>query len=132
VFASNVLNGTASRIDLSISENLRDGSATRIASRYAHRFDPLALVIGPTSLACDRHHDVPFVASTGDNKMFAIDHARTSAKDGGIRRVVYTDNVHLHGPLALALAPNAHLVKANGDAVNARGHAERAGRIHRR
>ncbi len=26
--------------------------------------------------------------------------------------------MHLHGPLALALAPNGHLLTANGDAVN--------------
>jgi hypothetical protein len=60
---------------------------------------------------------VPYVASTGDNKVFAIDHARTSSKDAGIRRAVYTDNVHLHGPLALS--SNGHLIKANRDAVNA-------------
>ncbi|EEA01726.1 conserved hypothetical protein [Burkholderia sp. H160] len=30
----------------------------------------------------------------------------------------YQDNTHLHGPLALALAPNGDLVTANGDAVN--------------
>jgi len=32
--------------------------------------------------------------------------------------MIYHDNTHLHGPLALALAPNGHLVTANGDAVN--------------
>ena len=36
-------------------------------------------------------------------------------------RVVYTDDVHLHGPLGLALAPNGHLITANGDAVNPGG-----------
>jgi len=32
--------------------------------------------------------------------------------------VVYQDNAHLRGPLALAFAPNGHLVTSNGDAVN--------------
>jgi DNA-binding beta-propeller fold protein YncE len=122
VFVSNVLNGTVTRLDLSIDEaSVRVSSSTRIASGYTHRFDPAALVIGPTGLAYDADHDVLYVASTGDNKVFAIDHAGAASKDAGTGRVVYTDNVHLHGPLGLALAPNGHLITANGDAVNAGG-----------
>ena len=122
VFVSNALNGTVTRLDLSISDNaVTVSSSTRIASGYAHRFDPAALVIGPTGLAYDTDHDVLYVASTGDNKIFAIDHARATSKDAGMGRVVYTDNTHLHGPLGLALAPNGHLITANGDAVNSGG-----------
>jgi DNA-binding beta-propeller fold protein YncE len=122
VFVSNVLNGTVTRLDLSISGTaVTVSSSTRIASGYTHRFDPAALVIGPTGLAYDTDHDVLYVASTGDNKVFAIDHARAASKDAGMGRVVYTDDVHLHGPLGLALAPNGHLITANGDAVNAGG-----------
>jgi hypothetical protein len=122
VFVSNVLNGTVTRLDLSISDTaVTVSSSTRIASGYAHRFDPAALVIGPTGLAYDTDHDVLYVASTGDNKIFAIDHARGASKDAGMGRVVYTDNTHLHGPLGLALAPNGHLITANGDAVNPGG-----------
>jgi len=122
VFVSNVLNGTVTRLDLSISDTaVTVSSSTRIASGYAHRFDPAALVIGPTGLAYDTDHDVLYVASTGDNKIFAIDHARAASKDAGMGRVIYTDNTHLHGPLGLALAPNGHLIAANGDAVNPGG-----------
>jgi hypothetical protein len=32
--------------------------------------------------------------------------------------LVYNDPTHLHGPLALALAPNGHLLTSNGDAIN--------------
>jgi len=32
--------------------------------------------------------------------------------------LVFADDSHLRGPLALALAPNGNLVTANGDAVN--------------
>ncbi len=122
VFVSNVLNGTITRLDLSITGTaVTVSSSTRIASGYTHRFDPAALVIGPTGLAYDTDHDVLYVASTGDNKVFAIDHARTASKDAGLGRVVYADDVHLHGPLGLALAPNGHLITANGDAVNPGG-----------
>jgi hypothetical protein len=61
------------------------------------------------------------VASTGDNKIFAIADARSTNHDGGQGRMVYQDATHLHGPLGLALAPNGHLITANGDAVNSDG-----------
>ncbi|RKP46100.1 hypothetical protein D7S89_18825 [Trinickia fusca] len=119
-FVSNVLNGTVARIDLSIGS----GGATLlpsshiIASGYTFRTDPAALVVGPTGLAYDAQHDVLYVASTGDNAVFAIYGAASLTHDGGKGRLIYQDNAHLRGPLALALAPNGHLVTANGDAVN--------------
>jgi len=122
VFVSNVLNGTVTRLDLSISDTaVTVSSSTRIASGYTHRFDAAALVIGPTGLAYDTDRDLLYVASTGDNKIFAIEHARAATKDGGMGRAIYTDDTHLHGPLGLALAPNGHLITANGDAVNPGG-----------
>ena len=120
VFVSSVLNGTVTRLDLEISEHgsVKVKSATRIASGYLHRCDPAALVVGPTGLAYDADGDVLYVASTGDNAIFAISDARKSRQDSGMGRMIYQDSVHLHGPLALALAPNGHLLTANGDAVN--------------
>ncbi|MBB5506912.1 hypothetical protein HDG35_003181 [Paraburkholderia sp. JPY681] len=120
VFVSDVLNGKVARIDLSIGANgvqMLPGS-TIIASGYLHRTDPAALVVGPTGLAYDPTHDVLYVASTGDNAVFAIYGAASANHDGGVGRMIYHDNKHLHGPLVLALAPNGHLVTANGDAVN--------------
>ena len=38
--------------------------------------------------------------------------------DSGKGVVIYADNKHLHGPLALALGPNGNLFTANGDAIN--------------
>lgn len=119
-FVSNVLNGTVARIDI----NIGAGGATLlpsshvIASGYAHRTDPAALVIGPTGLAYDAAHDVLYVASTNDNKVFAISGAAALAHDNGPGTVIYQDSNHLRGPLALALAPNGDLVTANGDAIN--------------
>jgi hypothetical protein len=120
VFVSDVLKGKVARIDLLIGENGVTvlPSSTIIASGYMHRTDPAALVVGPTGLAYDRQHDALYVASTGDNAVFAIYGAAGANYDGGPGRMIYQDNKHLHGPLALALAPNGDLVTANGDAVN--------------
>ncbi|WP_338019333.1 hypothetical protein [Paraburkholderia tagetis] len=120
VFVSDVLSGKVARIDLTIGPNGATmlPSSTIVASGYLHRTDPAALVIGPTGLAYDPLHDVLYVASTGDNAVFAIYGAATANHDGGVGRMIYQDNVHLHGPLALALAPNGNLVTTNGDAIN--------------
>lgn len=120
-FVSNVLNGTIARIDLTIDSNgvTMLPSSRIIASGYTHRTDPAALVVGPTGLAYDANRDVLYVAATGDNAIFAIHGAASTNGNAGVGRLIYFDPVHLHGPLALALAPNGHLVTANGDAVNA-------------
>ncbi|WP_321788673.1 hypothetical protein [Burkholderia pyrrocinia] len=119
-FVSNVLNGTVARIELAIGNDgvtMLPGSRI-IASGYVNRTDPSALVVGPTGLAYDPNIDVLYVASTGDNAVFAIQNAASTNRNGGVGRMIYFDAKHLHGPLALALAPNGHLVTANGDAVN--------------
>jgi uncharacterized protein (TIGR03118 family) len=120
VFVSNVLSGTVTRIDLQIPEhgNPIVESLTQIASGYFIRPDPSALVVGPTGLAYDAKKDLLYVASTGDNKIFAIADAKDRQSDAGMGRLVYQDSVHLHGPLGLLLAPNGDLISAQGDAVN--------------
>ena len=121
VFVSNVLNGTVTRIDLKIPNggNPIVESETQIASGYLTRTDPAALVVGPTGLAYNPKNGTLYVASTGDNEIFAIPNAGTRRSDAGTGRVVYQDNAHLRGPLGLVLAPNGDLITANGDAVNA-------------
>jgi DNA-binding beta-propeller fold protein YncE len=122
VFVSNVLSGTVTRLDVFINNNhFYVVRATQIASGYTHRTDPNALVIGPTGLAYDPSRDVLYVASTGDNEIFAIANAVEIKTDAGQGSLIYQDNTHLHGPLGLALAPNGHLITANGDAVNSGG-----------
>jgi hypothetical protein len=121
VFVSNVLSGTVTRIDLVIPPHSNPivESETQIASGYLHRSDPSAVVIGPTGLAYDAEHDILYVASTGDNAIFAIHDAKDRVTDAGMGHLVYRDNARLHGPLGLVLAPNGDLITANGDAVNA-------------
>jgi hypothetical protein len=122
VFVSNVLNGTVTRLDLRIAErgNQVDVEGmTRVASGYLHLCNSAALVVGPTGLALDRDHDTLYIASTGDNAIFAIPNATRTHQDEGMGRLIYRDNGHLRGPLALLRAPNGDLITANGDAVNA-------------
>jgi hypothetical protein len=120
VFVSDVLSGTVVRLDVSVSEHngVQIQNATQIASGYMHRCDPNALVVGPTGLAYDAEDDVLYVASTGDNEIFAIANARKTTHDAGMGTLVYQDNAHLRGPLALALGGAGHLLTTNGDAVN--------------
>jgi hypothetical protein len=119
VFVSNVLNGTVVRLDISIDTNgVHLLGSTRIASGYPFRSDPAALVVGPTGLAYDPQRDVLYVASTVDNAIFAVFGAGNTRYNGGKGVLIYADNQHLHGPLALALGPNGDLFTANGDAIN--------------
>jgi hypothetical protein len=119
VFVSNVLTGTVSRLDL-----LLDGgsvllkSAAVIASGYLHRPDPATFEVGPTGLAYDQRRDILYVASTGDNEVFAIKNAGEENQSRGMGQLIYRDQVHLHGALAMVLAPNGHLLVSNSDAIN--------------
>ena len=119
IFVSNVLSGTVSRLDVSIgAAGFVVTRKVQIAIGYAHQPNASALVLGPTGLAYDASSDTLFVASTADNEIFAVPNAgvRNTAVTKG--RIAFVDP-HLRGPLALAFAPNGHLLTANGDAVNA-------------
>jgi len=118
VFVANVLNGTVTRLDLTVTAStVMVKAATVIASKYTSVPNGTALVLGPTGLAYDPLADVLFVASTADNAIFAVQHAGTSTGSSGKGNLVFQDD-HLRGPLALAFAPNGDLITANGDAVN--------------
>jgi hypothetical protein len=122
VFISNVVTGTVSRLDLSIVGGkflvLRKAL---VASGYIHRADAVTFEVGPTGLVYDAQHEILYVASTGDNEVFAVPDAgdRTAPPPDGKGSIIYADNVHLHGALAMAQAPNGHLLVSNSDGVNA-------------
>ncbi|HUK91566.1 MAG TPA: hypothetical protein VLZ81_14280 [Blastocatellia bacterium] len=118
IFVSNVVSGTVTRLDVTIKHGLHIQSKVQIASGYNHSCTAASFVIGPTGLAYDQAHDVLYVASTGDNTVFAIDNASKVNQSAGMGRTVYSDAVHLHGPLVLLLTPNGDLLVSNGDAVN--------------
>ena len=118
-FVTNALNGTVSRLDFSVSSSgLKLLSAKTIASGYVHRGDPVALFVAPTGLVFDAPRNLLYVASTGDNAVFAIPDADDRQSDPGMGFIVYEDQVHLHGALALAEAPNGHLLVSNNDGIN--------------
>lgn len=119
LFVSNALTGTVSRLDLHVSAtNVTLQHAVPVASGYAHRCDPAALVVGPTGLVYDHKTNQLFVASTADNAIFVVAGAGTTTMDLGKGALVYMDPTHLHGPLALVRAPNGDFLVSNSDVVN--------------
>lgn len=120
VFISNALNGTVSRLDFAVSPaGLKLLSATTIATGYKHQGDPAALFDAPTGLVYDQRRDTLFVASTLDNMVFGVRNAIERNESDGPGTIVYEDNTHLHGALAMAPAPNDHLLVTNNDVINA-------------
>lgn len=120
-FITNALTGTVTRLNFSVSSSgltLTKKSET-IASGYVHRGDPVALFVSPTGLVYDPGSDVLYVASTGDNAVYAIPDAAGRQTDEGLGRLIYRDDVHLHGALAMILAPNGHFLVTNNDTINA-------------
>ena len=120
VFYSNVLAGNVVRLDVAFKA---DGTftiqnAVIIASGYAHRTDPAALVLGPSGLLFDAARDLLYVANSADNTIYAVRNAGQLQSSNGVGTVVYTDAVHLHGPLDLVMAPNGDLIVANSDGFN--------------
>jgi hypothetical protein len=119
VFVSNVLTGTVSRLVLLLDGgNVVVRSAEVIANGYMHRPDPATFEVGPTGLAYNPQQDILYVASTGDNAVFAVRDANEVRPSRGRGQLIYSDPVHLHGALAMVLAPNGHLLVSNSDAIN--------------
>lgn len=119
VFVSNVLTGAITRLDLSVDRNsvaVQDGLT--ISSGYGHRGDPAALEVGPTGLAYDGVRDILYVAASFENAVYAIPNAGHVVADGGVGYRIYQDSTHLHGALAMVLAPNGHLIVSNSDVIN--------------
>ena len=122
VFVSNVLSGTVTRLNLAIaSSGVAVTGKTQIGSGFGAQPNAAAVVVGPTGLAYNPERDVLYVASTADNKIFAIHDAADRSNSAGMGFLVFEDQKVLHGPLGLTLAPNGNLVTANGDAVFAGG-----------
>jgi hypothetical protein len=117
VFVSKVRSGTVTRLDLDVDPGgVVVKQAKQIASGYTSHMDPAALIVGPTGLAYDANADVLYVASTADNKIFAVSHTGTVNHSNGPGTAIFQDNARLRGPLGLAFAPNGHLLTSNGDA----------------
>jgi DNA-binding beta-propeller fold protein YncE len=119
VYISNALDGTVSRIDFAVSlSGLTKIAHYTIASGFMHQGGPAALFDAPTGLVYDRKTDRLYVASTLDNAAFVVKDASKRISSDGPGDVVYADNTHLHGALAMAEAPNGHLLVTNNDVIN--------------
>ena len=132
-FVSNALDGTVSRLTLKVtSSGVTLTGARTIASGYMHRPDPVALVVAPTGLVYDARSDVLFVASTADNAIYAVRNASRRTNDAGPGTVIYQDDAHLHGPLAMAMAPERAFAGLQQRCdQSGSGAAERDRRVHR-
>jgi len=118
-FVSNAFIGTVVRLELRVgSDGVMVTKKTVIASGYQHQGDPVTFVDGPTGLVYDADHDMLFVASTVDNAVFAVQNAEKTNTNNGTGNIIYSDNTHLHGPLAMVMAPNGHLLVSNNDVIN--------------
>lgn len=119
LFVANGLNGTISRLVFASGPHgSYMQSAKQIGSGYGHQCDPVTFVDAPTGLVYDPKTGSLYVASTVDNKVFVLHDAATTNKDEGTGEVLYADNLHLHGPLGMAMAPDRHLLVSNNDAIN--------------
>jgi sugar lactone lactonase YvrE len=122
IFVSNVVSTNITRLDISIiNGTVTVNAKTLIASGYAWAPNAQVVAVGPTGLAYDQVRDVLYVASTLDNEIFGVNQAGSLTSSAGKGVAVFKDQTNLHGPLGLVLAPNGHLICANGDAVNAGG-----------
>jgi hypothetical protein len=118
-FVSNALDGTVNRLEFKVSSTgLTLVNGVTVASGYVHQADPVALFDAPTGLVYDADRDVLYVASTGDNAVFAVHDAIGRKTNAGLGRIIYQDDTHLHGALAMTEAPNGHLLVSNNDTIN--------------
>jgi hypothetical protein len=116
LFISNVLDGTVTRISVSLKGGFSTvGSPTTIASGYMFGPDDAGLVVGPAGLAYDASKDILYVAAEDDNQIYAIANASSLNSTAGKGSLIFDDPTHLHGPLGLMIAPNGDLITANAD-----------------
>ncbi|HXY96663.1 MAG TPA: hypothetical protein VEH00_06775 [Steroidobacteraceae bacterium] len=139
LFVTNVLNGTVAaggnvvnggtvtRLNLRLSEYAmpRLESITVIASGFAERTDPNALVIGPTGVGLsvsggndcgDQGEDQDarlYVADTLNNRVVAIDNPLTRSSSAGTGHTLSAGGA-LNGPLGLTVTAGGEILTVNG------------------
>lgn len=131
LFVTNVLNGTVAaggnvvnrgtvvRLLLLIPDDKSPEliESAVVGSGFAERTDPNALVIGPTGVAFDDSTGKLYVADSLNNRITAIHNALFRGDSAGTGYTVSMGG-KLNDPLGLALAPDRHLLAANGNDGN--------------
>lgn len=132
LFVTNVLNGTVAaspnvvhkgtvvRIVLHVPQQ-GQGQPSRqlttvIGSGFAERTDPAALVVGPTGVGL-AYNGTLYVADSVNNRIAAISNALTRSGSAGTGKTV-TSGGAINDPLGLTIAPNGHILTANGNDGN--------------
>ncbi|HET9919580.1 MAG TPA: hypothetical protein VFQ30_07045 [Ktedonobacteraceae bacterium] len=132
LFVTNVLNGTVAaspnvvhkgtvvRIVLHVPQQ-GQGQPSRqlttvIGSGFAERTDPAALVVGPTGVGL-AYNGTLYVADSVNNRIAAISDALTRSGSAGTGKTV-TSGGAINDPLGLTIAPNGHILTANGNDGN--------------
>lgn len=87
-------------------------SQTVVGNGFSSRADLANFLLGPTGLALGPD-DTLYVTDGLDNEITAIDHASTRSDSAGTGRQITKDGLLLW-PLAMFMAPNGHLIVANG------------------
>jgi hypothetical protein len=85
---------------------------TIVAGGFGERADKGVFLIGPTGLALGKD-DKLYVSDAIGNRINEIDQASTRTFSAGVGRQVTADGL-LQRPLAVATAPNGHLLVTNG------------------
>ncbi len=88
-------------------------SSTVIGSGFSNRFDPAALVIGPTGVVLDGNHDLLFVADSLNNRIAGIPNPLTRTSSAGTG-VTISKGGALNDPLGLTRTSSGNLIAANG------------------
>jgi hypothetical protein len=110
----NANGGTVQRLVITSDRNRvpRVLASRQIGSGFPARTDPNALVLGPTGVGLGRGGTL-YVADTLDNRIAAIPDAVFRRHDDGTGRTVSQGGA-LNGELGLVIAPDGHIITANG------------------
>jgi hypothetical protein len=128
LFVANVLNGTVAaggsivhggtvvRLSLAVSRATMPSlqSITVIASGFAERTDPAALVIGPTGLGLSHNPDTLYVADSLNNRVTAIPDPIFRVTSAGTGATV-SQGGNLNDPLGLAVGLDGNILTVNGN-----------------
>lgn len=117
VFVANSASGTITRLDVSVrGGDFKITGAATIASGYSTSPGTSGLK-GPTGLVYNPNNDTLYVASPGDNAVFAVPNASGRAQAATLGTTVIQNDANLSSPLGLALTPGGNLL-VSGDSAS--------------